>query len=354
MSGDSGNTAFACAAGGADCTVVITVDADDGTVSAMSTGGMVTAGNSATYQAELDEAAEAAAAAIVAEAMRIAAAIGPWQHKTDTDGNNEDGITMPFTSDGTELAELPLSPENADDDFAMSEDSPATIDGWAGTMHTRDTMEDDADTMDADESIADRVVSYTNEMPATDEEYLDYYDSTIAGSRDAVSGATDGVLDIAEDDVAGNHALFMGDFGITAAHQTIPGPVNDDTTDDVDEGEVSIMGSFNGVPGTFACGTGCFRTSDGDGNLSGLGGTWTFTPAELEGDADPHMVAGVTRDEDYLTFGYWVRTTQGRRRGCVCRHRLRRRRAGLRQRHGCRRHGGVCRSGDRPLHAQEL
>ena len=56
MSMDSGNTAFACADDGADCTVVITVDADDSTVSATSTGGTVTAGNSATYQAELDAA----------------------------------------------------------------------------------------------------------------------------------------------------------------------------------------------------------------------------------------------------------------------------------------------------------
>ena len=60
MSMDSGNTAFACAADGDDCTVVITVDADDDTVSATSTGGDVTAGNSATYQAELDAAAAAA------------------------------------------------------------------------------------------------------------------------------------------------------------------------------------------------------------------------------------------------------------------------------------------------------
>ena len=49
MSMDSGNTAFECGAGGDDCTVTVTVDADDGTVSATSTGGMVMAGNSAAY-----------------------------------------------------------------------------------------------------------------------------------------------------------------------------------------------------------------------------------------------------------------------------------------------------------------
>ena len=76
---------------------------------------------------------------------------------------------------------------------------------------------------------------------------------------------------------------------------------------DVDEAEVSIMGSFNGIPGTFACDTqtDCSRSSDEDGNLSGFGGTWTFTPAEQEMGDDPYMVVGVIDDTDYLDFGYW-------------------------------------------------
>ena len=43
-------------------------------------------------------------------------------------------------------------------------------------------------------------------------------------------------------------------------------------------------------------------TSDADGNLSALGGSWTFTP---DGDVADIKVAGVVPDPDYLNFGYW-------------------------------------------------
>ena len=62
MSVDSGNTAFACAAGGDNCTVTVT-EGDDGTVTAASTGGDVTAGNSEAHQITLDEAGRSHAGA---------------------------------------------------------------------------------------------------------------------------------------------------------------------------------------------------------------------------------------------------------------------------------------------------
>ena len=37
-----------------------------------------------------------------------------------------------------------------------------------------------------------------------------------------------------------------------------------------------------------------------------LTGTWTFTPAEVAEDADPHMVMGVDADETYVYYGYWL------------------------------------------------
>ena len=68
MSGESGNTAFACAAGGDDCTVTVTVD-DDGTVTATSTGGMVMAGNSLDHQKTIDDAAGPTPAQMTAETL---------------------------------------------------------------------------------------------------------------------------------------------------------------------------------------------------------------------------------------------------------------------------------------------
>ena len=75
MSEDSGNTAFACAADGDDCTVTITVG-DDGTVSATSTGGMVMAGNSADHQMAIDAAAAAAIELATSNAMTKTTALG--------------------------------------------------------------------------------------------------------------------------------------------------------------------------------------------------------------------------------------------------------------------------------------
>ena len=196
---------------------------------------------------------------------------------------------------------------NMDDDFAMAAYAPASITGWQGAKYTRTT---DADADASTPEMTDTVVRYTDQADPTDQAYSVYYTSGTVGDREAVSGVSaDGVLTIDTNTIAGNHALFMGDFGITAAHQTIPAPTDDGTTEDVDEAMVSVMGSFNGVPGAFACPSGCTRSSDEDGNLSGLGGSWTFTPAEVADGADPHMVVGVIADPEYLTFGHWRRDT---------------------------------------------
>ena len=47
-------------------------------------------------------------------------------------------------------------------------------------------------------------------------------------------------------------------------------------------------------------------TTDGACLNSGLGGGWTFEPAERETDADAYMVPGVAEDDYYLDFGYWI------------------------------------------------
>ena len=289
-----------CASG--PCTVMIN---DDDTVT--TTGTIHTADY--TPPPSDDQTAEMKAA----EAERIAAAIGPGSVRADADGDGTVDVPFDFDAEG-KLVDLPINADT-DDDFAMSDDSPAAIDGWAGARYERLTMEDMEGTMDVDESVMDQVVSYTDQADGTDEAYTVYFDAGVAGDRDGVQGTTgaDGLLTIQEDEVAANHMRFMGDFGITGPHQMIPAPEDDTTIDDgVDEAMVSVMGSFYGVPGEFTCPSACSRSSDKDGNLSGLGGEWSFTPtvAEDEELADI-MVAGVIPDPDYLTFGYWVRTTQG-------------------------------------------
>ena len=280
-------------------------------------GAMALAENVAARQAAADV-AEAArqAAADVAEAAQMAAdemaamekaegervgmAIGPGSTRA---------MPQPFMVDaGKVTTTLPDTADDMDDDLMMSSDAPAPIMGWAGAMYTR-TTDADPDANPATPMTMDTVYTYTDQADPTDQAYSEYYSPGNASRRDAVASAdADGML-VLESDVAGSHELFMGNFGITGAHQTIPAPIDDAATTGVDEAEVSVKGSFNGIPGTFMCESQCTRSSDKDGNLSDLGGTWSFTPTEQKMGEDPYIVAGVIPDLDYLDFGYWLMAT---------------------------------------------
>ena len=305
---DSGNTAFACAADGDDCTVTITVDADDDTVSATSTGGMVTAGNSADHQMAI-------VAAKRAEAHLVAGAIGPEGRAADLDDQTP-GIQMPFTANGETFTTTdPATPTDMTDDFTMSDDSPADLgDGWAGARYTRATTADDETTAMMNESVMDTVVVYTDIDDPTEAAYSTYF-SVDRGGADGSADADTGVLRLNNGQVGENSERFVtADFGITDAHQTVPHPTPDDPDTTEPEDSVEIMSSFYGIPGTFTCtGDSCTALSDMDGTISGLGGSWTFTPTLDDDDTNNAMelmeimVAGVVPDPLYITMGYWLR-----------------------------------------------
>ena len=64
---------------------------------------------------------------------------------------------------------------------------------------------------------------------------------------------------------------------------------------------------FNGVAGTYSCDSGsCTAVTNAMSKLT-LTGEWMFTPTEE--DLTKIMLPGVNYDPDYLSFGYWVRTT---------------------------------------------
>ena len=236
------------------------------------------------------------------DAMAVAGAIGTTV-PTAFDTNS------PFTVAAGEVAK---QTNDDGDDFEMSDASPADLgEGWAGAIHTRTTDEDD-DMTDADETVTEMVVSYTNVEDPTDQAYSEYYSTTLANSRDGVQSAVaDGELTLSEDQT-GYHELFSIAFGITAPHQTVPIDHDDPDTMDVTETESEFEGMFNNIPGTFKCENTCSVTSDDMGNLITLTGTWTFAPTVAEdGELADIMVAGVVDDTDYLDFGFWIVTSQG-------------------------------------------
>ena len=232
---------------------------------------------------------------VIAKGMRVAEAIGPMSTRP---------ADQPFTVDGRKLDADPPTADDMDDDFAMAAYAPATITGWQGAKYTRTT---DAVAATSAPEMTETVVRYTDQADPTDQAYTEYYSNDLASGRDGVQSGSDGELTLSTDQ-SGNHGLFSIAFGITAPHQTIP-IVHDDPDTDATETETEYMGMFSGVPGIYTCAGTCSVESDAMGNLDMLNGTWTFEPAELADGADPHMVAGVIPDPDYLTFGHWRRDT---------------------------------------------
>ena len=168
------------------------------------------------------------------------------------------------------------------------------------------------------DTVTDTIVKYNNKAPNTAQAYTAYFNDLTANmAGDAVTSivAATGVIELDEQDIAENHGLFMGDFGITGPHQTIPAPM-DDTETIVDEETVNVAGSFRGISGTFTCESECTRSSDKDSNLSGLGGAWVFTPSGTDTDGTATMpevealrVQGVIPDPDFMLLGYWLQAT---------------------------------------------
>ena len=247
----------------------------------------------------------------------IAGAIGDMPRAADID-DQTDGAQMPFTGvgrvfttthtlDATEGTQTDPVPD--DEMFAMSMDAPAMIEGWQGSMHTR-MMADDEMTMDADESFTDMVVSYTNEEDMTAEVWATYFGgATRTGVQNANVDATTGSISL-ENDQSMNHMNVVADFGLSAGNQNVPLPIDDPDTTETETDPREFDGSFYGVDGTFMCSANCAVTSDSMGNLNMLTGTWTFVPTVAEGSMlSDVMVPGVVRDDDYLTFGYWIRST---------------------------------------------
>ncbi len=257
---------------------------------------------------------------VAAEGERVAKAIDAMAVLADAseDVGNQLPVNLGDDNDATmDVLSGNTVPESTVDQmnkFAAADDSPASITNWEHAKYVR-TKEGNPNANPPTDTVMDTFIKYNNKAPSTAQAYVAYFNSDTNGAGDAVTGITaaTGVLDIDEADIAGNHMLFMGDFGLTSPHQNLPAPTDNQATDGVDEAMVKVAGSFRGVPGTFACDSECTRSSDKDGNLDGLGGTWTFTPSgtgtdgsATEDEVTALMVQSVIPDPDFMMLGYWL------------------------------------------------
>ena len=194
--------------------------------------------------------------------------------------------------------------------FAKLEGAPAAIEGWAGSVHQR-TIDADADVSPATSKVIDTVTVYTNIEAPEDAEFSTYYSQDNAGVRDALTSVDSGILTL---DTTGEAALaalneLVDAPGLPSGDRQTFTIVDVEETTDVDERK--LEGMFHGVPGTFECtSNSCDVTTDEDGNLETVGGSWTFTPDEAP-EGSPHMVRGVIKDLEYMQFGYWLQGTEG-------------------------------------------
>ena len=187
------------------------------------------------------------------------------------------------------------SPKSLEGQF-MNQNMDSMLGGFAGSVHEKMTGE-------GDDKVVDTINVFTNMDAAKSATYADYYDGN--ADRDGVSGVTGNVLTLESTDKLD---LFSGPSNRipTQPNQQYAVPLDNGSTTTVEENK--FMGMFNGIPGTYACtGSVCTLATDKDGDLTISGGTLTFTPTET--NPMRIMLPGVSYDDDYLSFGYWVRTT---------------------------------------------
>ena len=302
---DHGDITFACATGADDCAVMVTAG---GAVTA--TGGTVTAMNSPAYQARLDAAAAAGAAAIRA-AMTKESAIAAEAAQTAPGGAGDDG---PGGADAATDHAIAIARDRAGTTVAITvagaaADDPAFTQamdlGGGRTMHVRTMPADGAGNV-TEEVL---VVGTDIEAPVATPFAMVPGQALNADAAGAPASGTDavafdpgGTLDRNDAGQAAVLAKVMSNAFAsgTGAELQFDG---DDPADDADAA-FTTAGSYNGATGTYTCAggaAGCTVTLDAMGMLTAMSDGWIFTPD-----------AGVTSDVpdgDYLHYGFWLQRT---------------------------------------------
>ena len=223
---------------------------------------------------------------ITADAIAVAMAItaDPPKKLKFEDGRTHDVNISHTDDDGLEISVVDrgVAGGTQDDTPFDAADAPHAVKGWHGRNFKLGEE-------------TEYVTVYTNiEAPGPSSFNVKHNDADVyISATDLVTGA---ITLLADTPVA---IAALADF---AASEDFPTAANVD---------VSLGGTFDGTPGEFKCSGAdaaiCSITTDADGELTSLGGTWTFTPD----DGVAATVAKPTQtDGDYLHFGYWVNSME--------------------------------------------
>ena len=315
---DHGDIRFACAAGEYDCTVMVMV-ANDGTITATSTGGMVTATNSDSYRMRIEPQDVALSGLtigylVVAGTVDIKAgesedlgdikftcAAGPFDCTVvvtvGTDGSPTATSTGGMVS--AEDAGDPNSPANVvrDDVLGMgiNQSSAPNLmersgepDDASGFMETADAAV--ADIEDWDHTAYGLVTSASEMTPASTQTLVIY--------RNTEYETDTPFADVYAIDVDGDGDTQPDSINVANYNSSLVAGVNLPTTVSTDG---TFPGTFDGARGEYTCtdGSSCELSFDSGGNVINVVGTMHFTP-----DAGAIVSAP---DPDYIYFGYWNR-----------------------------------------------
>ena len=240
---DHGDITFSCASGGDDCVVMVMV-ADDGMITAMSSGGEVTASDAGDPNTLVDQ--------------RLDAGINrgsyfPWPSFDYSSGAPD------ANSDFTEM----MDPDFAD------------IDGWDHIAYERENS-----AMGMNPASTETYVIYSNNDFETDRSFFDVhsrdYDVDMNTENDSLQIAYGGTVLVDGSQIGG---------------ENIPSTVM--AMDDFE-------GTFDGAEGTYTCvnmSNDCLLSFDSNG-VSAIAGHLVFTPDDGETVVAP--------DPDYIFFGYWI------------------------------------------------
>jgi hypothetical protein len=181
----------------------------------------------------------------------------------------------------------------------------ADIDDFSGStlMRTIAAVEDDADTTNIDESVAaivDTVTAYTNQEDPTPTAFGEVYTFTDGGDDNDLENDPHDALDLRDIDGEGTNA-DEGMIRFTVGML----PSGTEMVDLMVDEDETLDGMFDGASGEYRCinSNGCSVSVDKDGKIGGIGDVSDFIFV-------PGMNAMIpVENEDYLSFGYWVRTT---------------------------------------------
>ena len=281
--------------------------------------GLVTSARGArdATQTRIDDAAKLARrmAPINPEAKAFQKAVKGAIHSDSPEGNTTETVTTNyFAVTGMKVTAAPTQTDSVGDvpgfgQFGKSNKiaPEAAHEGWRGGVYERSRMTAGGPTFTTsdDKVTSDRVTVYSTQADAGDKYYSEYY----GGENNAIAGEK--TVDVAGEDGEITLDPMQNEAGGYAKASAFPTAGRDITYDGfgdnppIPTGRGAFPGTYRGIAGVFACDTGCTATAGHTGNITVLGGTWTFTP---DGDPATLVVRGVDPDTDYLTMGHWVRT----------------------------------------------